>query len=354
MGATTTIDWTDATINFWWGCEKIAAGCANCYAEKWSKRWGLKLWGPGSVRKRIKGAIPLARQLNARAKREGIRLKVFSNSMSDFFESFDGKIVDEKANHIGDGLDVLRKEAFDVIDSTPYLDWQLLTKRPENIRTMWPEVLENKRWDDRPFLYHWDEQPELYRGNVWLGTSVSEQRDVDNIFDLVQCRNIVPVLFVSAEPLTGPVDLTRVATNSPFHSSFNPLTGHLAGEDPNVYEGEDGYDEEEYYERGEFGIDWVIVGGESGDKVRECRLNWIAKIITDCRAFEVSCFVKQLGKKLRHGGIIHGWPQYVTAMANGAQELLGLRDDVKGGDWSEWPEELRVREFPAAKAAAGV
>lgn len=80
------------------------------------------------------------------------------------------------------------------------------------------------------------------------------------------------------------------------------------------------------------GIDWVIIGGESGPGARTLDLAWARQIIAQCREAGVACFIKQLGR---------------TPIENG--EPLRL-DDRKGADMAEWPEDLRVRQFPRTVA----
>lgn len=82
------------------------------------------------------------------------------------------------------------------------------------------------------------------------------------------------------------------------------------------------------------GIHWVIVGGESGHGARPFGLQWARSIVSQCRAQRVPCFVKQVGT----------WP-----ICDGSRVALA---DFKGGDPAEWPEELRVREFPACPSLA--
>jgi protein gp37 len=78
-------------------------------------------------------------------------------------------------------------------------------------------------------------------------------------------------------------------------------------------------------------IDWVIFGGESGSKARVLDVDWIRDGLQCCRAAGAAPFVKQLGANIM-GREMDKW---VTRIK-----------DKKGGDWSEWPEDLRVREFP--------
>ena len=126
MGATTEIAWTDRTFNPWWGCARVSPGCEHCYAEAWAKRTGRQLWGPHAARRTFGEAHwrePL--RWNAVAEKSGIRSRVFCASMADIFE-------DLRA------LDQERCRLWTLIDATPWLDWQVLTKRPEQIARLSP------------------------------------------------------------------------------------------------------------------------------------------------------------------------------------------------------------------------
>ncbi len=80
------------------------------------------------------------------------------------------------------------------------------------------------------------------------------------------------------------------------------------------------------------GIDWVIVGGESGsgDLTRPFALEWAEELREHCRKQGVAFFLKQLGRNPTRGG-----------------QLIKLKDK-HGGKWDEWDESLRNREFPRA------
>lgn len=121
--------------------------------------------------------------------------------------------------------------------------------------------------------------------NIWLGTSVESDKYAPRIE--VLARVPAAIRFVSAEPLLEPLDL----------SAYLPS------------------------------VEWVIIGGESGPGARPMGLDWMRTIINDCRNADVPVFVKQLGT---------AW-----AKRNGARH-------PKGGDPSEWPAELRIRQFPDA------
>ena len=79
-----------------------------------------------------------------------------------------------------------------------------------------------------------------------------------------------------------------------------------------------------------FGLDWVIQGGESGNSPRPFDVAWARQMRDRCRKEGVAYFLKQLGSN-----------------PNAEGEPLSFKDQ-HGGDWSEWPDDLRIREVPAA------
>jgi protein gp37 len=294
----TKIQWCDHSWSPWIGCSKIGSGCANCYAEAdFDKRRGMAKWGPHGTR--VKTSASYWRQLikwNEKAEASGKRPRVFP-SLCDVFEQWGGEILRSGKTLWCDGrpmtMNDVRCDMFDLIDETPNLDWLLLTKRPENVRKMWP---------------HWQAQT-IYEprrlNNVWLIYSASDQQSLDaGLPHLLTCRDLVPVLGVSLEPLIGPVD----------------LSAYIGGE----YVGLPGDTMHASYNAG---IDWVIVGGESGPLARPCDRQWIYDVTVQCKRAHVPCFVKQLGAKSVYCG-----------------DHYPLRDS-KGGDPDEWPEDLRVRKF---------
>lgn len=305
MALETKIEWCDATINFGWGCEKISAGCANCYAEKQARRIGNDIWGKGKPRRWIKSAVDDAYKLNQRAQKEGVRLKVFTSSMADFFEEDNGQpIVDHKGNrlfkqagspeyeflpeNIARGssdtpltLTDLRRQAFEVIDNTPHLDWLIVTKRPENIRKMWPSIPTTIGGVNVNTIV--GDDPD-YRRNVWLLTSVENQEAANmRIPQLLKCRDLVPVLGLSCEPLLGPVNLDRIPPiNRKAPCTTNALSGATHWPDNDTDNGPK--------------IDWVIAGGESGHNARPVYPDWVCSIRDQCQAANVPFFFKQWGE----------------------------------------------------------
>lgn len=285
MSEKTGIQWTDHTFNPWWGCTKISAGCANCYAETLAERFHPGAWGPRGQRHYFGDkhwGDPV--RWNRAATKAGVRRRVFCSSMADVFE--DHETAQGSA----------RARLFALVEATPMLDWQLLTKRPENVRDMAP-----LRWLDG------------WPRNAWVGTSVENQSAAD---ERIPALLDVPaaIRFLSVEPLLLPVDLGfyRVVTSErPIH--------------------------------------WVIVGGESGQGARSCDVKWIRSVVQQCREAGVPCFTKQLGAEVHWNGCSgpgEHWPADTRHQVGGGFWRVRLRH-AKGGDPLEWPDDLRVREFPS-------
>lgn len=306
MGANSKIEWTDHTFNPWRGCTKVAAGCANCYAERDAKRFPDKLgiWGDDGTR--VVAAESTWKQpktWNDAAAKASVRARVFCASLADWAEDWQGPIMlsgkdpvycgkDFRASHGTTNpratLDDVRRRLFALIDATPHLDWLLLTKRPENIQRFW------KPWKISQELYEatapaisddlkrqWN-----YRSNVWLGTSIATQEDADrNIPELLKCRNLAPVLFVSAEPLLGPVDLRKVPNPDAYFKQTG-RTGVVS--EPN--------EPDDYVYWTSKAIDWLICGGESGHGARPMHPDWARSLRDQCTAAGVPFFFKQWGE----------------------------------------------------------
>lgn len=322
MGDVTKIAWCDATFNHVIGCTKVAPGCQFCYAEAdMDKRRHRVKWGPNGTRVvTTEGYWKKPLKWNRDAERTGTRTKVFCASLADVFEDWGGEVLcgDGVAHFTSDTnpsmvatntqmmgcdsvgyhyttLEDCRKRLFRLSDTTPWLDWLILTKRPENVLRMWP------------FVSGLEDHEYVYRNNVWIGTSVSDQETADRaVPQLLMCRHVSPVLFLSVEPLLGEIDLRKFI-------------------DPSMDQHGDGRP------------DWVIIGGESGQSARPCRQTWIRDIVRQCQDADVPCFVKQFGSNAEEGFGVH--------------RKLRLKDS-KGGDMEEWPADLRVREFPQLKVKA--
>lgn len=126
MSDTTRIEWCDHTFSPWWGCSRVSPACRSCYAEAWASRWGHEVWRRGGPRRMLSDAA-WARPLkwNRDARRAGVPARVFCASMADVFEDHPQ-------------LPEPRKRLWDLIEATPDLHWQLLTKRAGNVAGMVP------------------------------------------------------------------------------------------------------------------------------------------------------------------------------------------------------------------------
>lgn len=255
MGDKTAIEWTDKTWNPWRGCIKVSTGCKHCYMYRDQMRYGRN--PKQVVRSKTTFRDPLKWDKPA---------LVFTCSLSDFF-------IEDADNW--------RDEAWAIIRDTPQLTYQILTKRPENVRARLPRDWENGY------------------PNVWLGVSAEDQRNADRRVPVLLS---IParVRFVSAEPLLAPID-------------FEP---YFAWTDYDDYYGNTDYP----------GVDWVIVGGESGPHQRDPKsrrpmeMEWARAIRDQCVEFGVPFFFKQ------------NWH------VKPGRESFILEDNWMRTVWHQWPE----------------
>jgi len=234
--------------------------------------WGVN-WGTGVPRHKFQGASATLSALNRRAKLLGKPLHVFHNSLSDFF---DNEVPVQ-----------WRIDAMRAIIHTPGLIHLLLTKRIGNAAEMLKQTfceVSGREWADNVLP------------NVWLGATICNQEEAD--------RDIPKLLavpahkrFLSMEPLLGPVDLSALTTacdnekedccGGPCH--IDALYGSIscpACEGPEtIYQG----------------IDWVIVGGESGPNARPMHPDWARSLRDQCEAAGVPFLFKQWGEFLPAG-----------------------------------------------------
>ncbi len=289
MSSKSGIEWTEATWNPVTGCTKVSPGCANCYAERITNRFG----GPGAFDKVVLHPERLEMPLHWKRPR-----MVFVNSMSDLFhEDVPFKFI---------------KKVWDVMgnwETSPKHTFQILTKRPKR-------MLEFTQWmagADHVSIAEWPR-------NVWLGVSVENQRMADERIPLL-LRVPAAVRFVSVEPLLGPICLQQIITKE-FGLSLKK----------DVLEGRDYHLDDDCQWTQAPKLDWVIVGGESGPGARQFYLEWARDLIAQCKKAMVPCFMKQLGSNAMFRNTA-GSHQYKTK-------------DNKGGDPSEWMWDLRIREYP--------
>lgn len=258
MSENTKIEWADHTFNPWEGCQKIGPGCDHCYAETRNARYagGTAVnWGAGAPRRRTSASnwgkpITWNRAHDEFFAQHGRRQRVFCASLADVFDN----AVNDK----------WRDDLLALIDATPNLDWLLLTKRIGNVERMLPAG--------------WLEAHQ----NAWVGASIVNQEEADR--DIPKLLAVpAAVRFLSMEPLLGPVDLSRIDIDG--HSEIYPLACTLDREDGDGNELPDLP-----------GLDWIIVGGESGPQARPMSIQWARELRDQCATYGVPFLFKQWGE----------------------------------------------------------
>jgi protein gp37 len=276
MGAQSKIEWTDAswspirarnlaTGKIGWHCEHVSDGCRNCYAESINRHLGTGLdFKPGH---RADVEIFLDDKMLLAPLRWKKPRRIFVNSMSDTFAEF---VKDEWLDRM-----------FAVMALCPQHTFQVLTKRPERMRAYIDAVMGDQSigvnrlgatalWTgltgpQGPF-------PSWPLPNVWLGISAEDQAAADERIPLL-LQTPAAVRFVSLEPLLGPIKL-RETLSTDRHGEW--LASGLSGE--------------------ERGLNWVIVGGESGPHARPMHRRWVRDLRDQCAAAGVPFFFKQWGQ----------------------------------------------------------
>ena len=269
----------DYTFNPWYGCTKISPGCDSCWGEIWAKRRGLIEWGG---ERRLAGHVKWQQPFKwaRRARETNMRPKVFCASLGDVF---DDQVPPS-----------WREDLWSMIRATPELDWMLLTKRPENFVRYGPPD-----WGDG-----WP--------HVMLGVSVEDERYVHRISTLLRVAGDNARVFISYEPVLGPIGLLS--------DVWRP------GDRPR--------------------LSWLICGGESGAGARPVHPDWIRAARDQCVKFGVSFFFRQWGEWAlldprqtgRDGKTVtcHRWPDG-THMFRVGTKLAG--EELDGRLWRQMPQQ---------------
>lgn len=348
MSTNTSIEWTDATWNTLSGCTRISEGCLNCYIERTPpfRMAHRKFDSPeigGST-----GIILHEDRLDLPLHWRNPR-RVFVNSLADLFHD------DVPTEHIA--------KVFATMAQAERHTFQVLTKRPARMRSLLADgglkLAESTSDVETLFALtdaHWP------LSNVWIGTSVESQKWADiRIPQLL--RTEAAVRFLSCEPLLGPIDLIGdVHAGHDWHTDFGqPVCLTCSTEDTTVA----------YFEREHRidGIDWLIVGGESGPGARPMHPDWARKLRDQCISADVPYFFKQWGeweatawRGIGHGSVktmsLNGEPARPVVQVGDPLDKFGHRTlmrrvgkheagrELDGRTWDEMP---RVPEAVAAQ-----
>jgi len=288
MSQASSIEWTDATWNPVRGCTKISPGCAHCYAEVFAERWrGI----PGHPYEQGFDLRLVPEKLDEPFRWKNPR-RVFVNSMSDLFHE---NVPDEYIDRIVAVMALCSQHTFQVLTKRAarldaYLKALCFREVPVSLaitRVPWYDTPQSSPCSVATIEDRLAEGP---LENVWWGVSVEDKK-----YGLARIEELrttpAAIRFLSIEPLLE--DLGEINLQ---------------------------------------GIHWVIIGGESGPGARSFNLAWARSIVAQCRAAAVPCFVKQLGAKPFSGS---------------GDETWWFVRDRKGGNPSEWPTDLQIREYPA-------
>ena len=286
-------------------CTRISPGCTHCYASTINKRFGNGLEFTVPNLEKIEFFIdekilaePLKRKKPA---------TIFVGDMFDLFhEAIDPLFIGA---------------VFGMMLKCPQHTFQVLTKRTARMREL---------------ISPYGVSPGSLMGqNIWLGTSVESPDYEKRIVDLLATP--AAIRYLSIEPQLAEVN-AHLGAKGCDHPSLDGLESTDAVWECNVCKGwfraEQIPDKPGYYVR-HVGIDWVICGGESGHEARPFNLAWAESLQAQCEAANVAFFMKQIGSNATY----REGPYPFRDRTRG--------DDRKGGDPAEWPEHLRVRQFPS-------
>jgi protein gp37 len=303
----TTIEWTNlpgfgpgASWNPIRGCEWASPGCDNCYARTFAERWrGI----PGHAYEQGFD-LRLVPELLDQPLRWKRPRGIFTNSMSDLFQR---GVPDEFALAVLATMAAARDHVFMTLTKRAArmarffraLEAVPLAARTESANECFGRVARREGPAGRhtqaglSFAWTWP------LPNAWWGVSVDDRK---NGLPRIRQLRLVPaaVRFLSIEPLLE--DL---------------------GDDLDLS-----------------GIDWVIIGGESGPKARSFDLGWARRIVDQAVALDIPVFVKQLGDD-----------PVVTGPRASEGALVNIRTR-KAKDMDEWPADLQIREYPKTWRAA--
>jgi protein gp37 len=257
---------------------------------------------------------------------------------------------------------------FAVMAQCPQHTFQILTKRPARMKEYFlPAKYQQSNGRNQYRLYHIAQaakglfgtrddravaaQSRLLEGevpNIHLGVSCENQAAADERIPIL-LQTPAAVRFISAEPLLGALNIeSYLSPGRPRQPASPALNTHgQTGSERHQAPGCDALADAEAIAkkegitrqganlaRVEIGLDWVIVGGESGSNARPCDLAWIKGIVDQCKTAGVACFVKQMGTHPYFGGTLDD------------PDMVIFPSDRKGGVITEFPASLQVREFP--------
>ena len=242
-----SIEWAEKTWNPITGCSPVSEGCKNCYA----KRMANRLRGRYGYPQDEPFQVVLHSDKKLREPYSWIKpRRIFVCSMGDLFHG----VV--PVNWV--------YEIFEVMERCPQHTFMILTKRPERMESLVMGVVTRRETE--------------HRKHIWLGITAENQKRWDERKFFL--RISAAVLFVSIEPILGPINL-----------GMSGIPGTLEADTP----------------------EWVIVGAETGPGKRPAKSEWIADIVRQCKEAGIPLFMKPNLEPYWNGELIQEWPDYRNA-----------------------------------------
>jgi protein gp37 len=341
----TKIQWTEETWNPTRGCSRISTGCEHCYAERQAIRFRSNGYA-GLVRStpsgpRWTGKVRLVPDKLEEPLRWRKPRLVFVDSMSDLFHE---RLTNEEIAEVfgvmavagasgsekdsaqgepggcfqgaGDGFKRIGKMRIPQYRRGPHT-FQVLTKRAARMR----DTVASRRFRERVAdAAHRHAQDRRDAG--WLSQSISGRPEWGNHCTLDEfwpLPNVWLGVSVEVPSYLHRIDHLKQTPAAVRFVSLEPLLADLDGLDKYLS-----------------GVDWVIVGGESGPGARPCNVSWIRNVVYDCDMAGVPCFVKQLGSHVVDSADVE----------DGAEPVRQFYTHRKAGEPAEWDPFVRVRQYP--------
>lgn len=281
----TAIQWTDETWNPIVGCSRISPGCQRCYAAAAAKSARLQQFPQYQKVKEWDGSVEFVKNQLLKPLSWKNPKRIFVCSMSDLFhENVPFEWIDQVCG---------------IAAMCPQHTFQILTKRPQRAKEYFEDRANNlDTFISTSNLSMKHVVARLPLPNVWFGVTCENQAMADERIPLL-LQIPAAIRFLSCEPLLGEIDLSQW------------LYADIPGK-PRLNQ-----------------INWCIIGGESGPGARACSIDWMRSLVRQSQEAEIPVFVKQLGSNCcTMPGLAFGY------------------SDRKGGNIAEFPEDLKIRQFP--------
>ena len=251
----TKIQWTDETWNSIVGCSRVSLGCQKCYASTAASSSRLQQFPQYQKVKDWDGTVEFVESHLSKPLGWKKPKKIFVCSMSDLFHE---NVPDEWRDRI-----------FAIIAIAHQHTFQVLTKRPERMLEYFrdPKTIDRIEEAGYEFTHNMDCLDRWPLPNAWLGTTVENQRMAEKRIPLL-LQTPAKMRWLSVEPMLEPINIASIKT---FTGSLNAFTGLVSLDCGGSVEEFNG------------GVNWIVIGGESGADSRPCHIDWVRSLVNQCK-----------------------------------------------------------------------